>query len=149
MSSDPSYHRPTRDEILFESVYLFAQRSTCPRARVGVVIAKDGRIIATGYNSSPSGLPHCDNVGCEMVDGHCTRTVHAEAAVIAFSARHGLPLLGTALYSTFSPCLSCAKLIINAGLTEVHYINSYGDILALNLLENAGVTLFDHPSKQW
>lgn len=117
-----------------------SSRGTCTRASVGCVIAKDGRIISTGYVGAPSGLPHCTAVGCEPgPDGGCIRTVHAEANAIAFGARHGISTDGADLYCTHSPCASCAKLIINAGIVRVVYEHEYRIRGGINLLRMAGV----------
>lgn len=101
---------------------MLGQRGTCPRARVGCVIEKDGRILSTGYNGSLSGEVHCDDVGCEMVDGHCIRTIHAEANAICFAARHGISLEGAVLYVTgwhSGCCHRCEKLARAAGISEI------------------------------
>src|SRR5690348_17307641 len=92
--------RISRQELMLGVAKLFGQRGTCPRARVGCVIEKDGRTLSTGYNGSPPKEPHCDDVGCQMEDGHCIRTTHAEANAIAFAARYGIKLEGATLYVT-------------------------------------------------
>lgn len=120
-------------------------RSTCKRASVGSVIAKDGRIISTGYVGSPSGLAHCTDVDClQGPDGGCVRTVHAEANAITFAARHGISTDGSTLYSTHSPCGSCAKLIINAGIVRVVYDQRYRLAGGLHLLMAAGVEAVEY-----
>jgi dCMP deaminase len=101
---------------------LLGKRGTCPRARVGAVIEKDGRILSTGYNGSLPGEPHCDDVGCDMQGGHCVRTVHAEANAICFAARHGINLNGSTLYTTGwlgGCCPNCTKLAYSAGIKEI------------------------------
>lgn len=119
---------------------VISKRGTCERAKVGCVIAKDGRPIATGYVGAPSGLPHCISVGCQTgPDGGCIRTVHAEANAIAFAARHGTSTEGSELYTTTAPCLSCAKLIINAGIRLVVFRERYRDPAGLDLLIQARV----------
>lgn len=134
--------RPSRDEWLTRMAVVTSARSTCKRASVGAVIAKDGRIISTGYVGSPSGLPHCTEVGCEPgPDNGCVRTVHAEANAIAFASRFGISTAGSTLYSTHSPCRSCAQLIINAGIVRVVYSSEYRLRDGLYLLESAGVYL--------
>ena len=82
-------NRPSWDEYFLEIAKVVAQRSTCDRANVGAVIARNKVILSTGYNGAPRGLPHCDDVGHEIVDGHCVRTIHAEANAIAQAARNG------------------------------------------------------------
>jgi dCMP deaminase len=117
-------------------------RGTCERASVGSVIARDGRVISTGYVGAPAGLPHCISVGCEIGSHNgCTRTVHAEANAIAVAARFGTSTDKAELYCTHSPCLPCAKLIINAGITRFIYEQPYRDPSGLALLEEAGLTV--------
>ena len=104
-----------------------AKRGTCDRARVGAIIVRDRRILTTGYNGSPAGLPHCDEIGHLMIAGHCVRTLHAEQNAIIQAALHGISLAGGAIYVTHQPCLTCAKMIINAGLKRVVYAGHYPD----------------------
>ena len=105
-----------------------AQRATCPRKHVGAVIVRDKRILSTGYNGSLRGLPHCDEVGCLMEDGHCTATVHAEANAILQAAINGVRIEGGEIYTTASPCWNCFKLIANAGLVASTSASSTGTI---------------------
>jgi len=104
-----------------------ATRSTCDRKHVGAVIARDRMILATGYNGSIRGLPHCDEVGHLMDGDHCVRTVHAEANAIVQAARSGVRLEGGEIYVTASPCFGCFKLIANAGLVRVVFGEFYRD----------------------
>lgn len=131
--------RPTIEEVLIDVAKIFGSRSTCTRAQVGAVAARDRRIIATGYVGSPSGQPHCLDVGCDMVDGVCVRTVHAEANLVAFSARVGVALYGSSIYATHSPCYACAKLLINAHIEELIFVEEYHDPRGLSLLHSAGI----------
>lgn len=134
--------RISRDFMFAKIAYIVAARSTCPRARVGAVLVKDNRIISTGYNGAPSGLHHCDDFGCEIDDnGSCTRTVHAEANVIAFAAKNGIPTQGSTLYTTVAPCYTCAKLLINAGVKEVVYMEPYRLDDGLRILADCGVEI--------
>jgi len=123
-----------------------AQRGTCERAKVGVVIAREGRILVTGYNGAPSGLPHCNHTPEEIADphGHCRIAVHAEANAIAWAARHGVALDGASLYTTVAPCLACAQLIVNAGIDEVIWLHSYPNTDGLDLLKQAVLTLVSY-----
>jgi len=118
-----------------------ATRSTCDRAMVGATIVKDRRILTTGYNGAPMGLPHCDDVGHLMVGGHCVRALHAEQNAIIQAALHGVSVRGGTIYVTHQPCLTCAKMIINAGLVRVVYAGHYPDEQAVAFLSEAGVTL--------
>jgi dCMP deaminase len=99
---------------------LVSQRGTCPRASVGAIAVYEGRIIASGYVGAPVGQPHCVDVGCEMENNHCVRTVHGEANVIAWAAREGTSLEGATLYTTMAPCYVCAKLLVNEGEGVIH-----------------------------
>ncbi len=102
-----------------------ATRSTCPRKHVGAVIVRDRRILSTGYNGSLRGLPHCDEAGCLMEDGHCIATVHAEANALLTAGRFGASTDGTILYTTDQPCFSCSKELIQAGVVKVYYARTW------------------------
>ena len=130
--------RPTRVDTLLTIAYAMAERSTCTRLHVGAVAARDGRILATGYNGAPAGTPHCTHPPGEP----CSRSVHAEANVIAYAARYGMALAGAELYCTDSPCYTCACLIINAGLTSVIFHRLYRDQSGLRLLADVGVRVY-------
>lgn len=126
--SKSSYQRPSWDEYFMKIVEIVGSRGTCDRFRGGCVIVRDKRIIATGYAGSPVGSPHCDDVGHEMhtvtnSDGsssrHCIRTTHAEQNAICEAARMGISLNGGTLYCEMTPCYTCAKMIINAGIKHV------------------------------
>ena len=134
--------RPSWDEYFMTIAAQVAQRSTCPRLMVGSVIVRDKRILTTGYNGAPLGLPHCTEIGCLMVHGHCVRTVHAEQNAIIQAALHGICTAGSTMYVTHGPpCLSCAKMIINAGITKVVHGGNYEDDLSIKFLEEAGIEL--------
>ena len=102
-------------------------RSTCDRKHIGAVIVRDKTILSTGYNGSIRGAPHCDNAGHDMENGHCVRTVHAEANAVAQAAKHGAAIDNSEIYITASPCLTCFKLIANAGIKAVYYKEFYRD----------------------
>ncbi|MDR2063948.1 MAG: ComE operon protein 2 [Candidatus Nomurabacteria bacterium] len=117
-----------------------AERATCERLKVGAIIVRDKRIIATGYNGSVSGEVHCIDEGCRMVDGHCIRTIHGEANAILQCAKYGVPTDGAEIYVTHFPCLNCTKLIIQAGIKRVYYERDYrNDSYAIELFEKANV----------
>jgi len=120
-----------------------ATRSTCPRKAVGAVIVRDKAILATGYNGSLRGLPHCTEVGCLMDNGHCVRTVHAEANAILQAARHGSAIDGADIYVTASPCWNCFKLIANAGLSRVYFGEFYRDDRIREFAREAEIELID------
>ena len=119
--------RDSWDVYLMEIARVVATRSTCDRKHVGAVVAKDKFVVATGYNGSIAGLDHCDDVGHLMEDGHCVRTVHAEANAIAQAARHGKAVEGAGIYVTASPCWACFRLIANAGIRRIVYGEFYRD----------------------
>lgn len=134
--------RPSRVEMLLEVAGVIARRSTCNRLNVGAVIARDGRILATGYNGPPKGMEHCNHLITTWdasKDPACQLAVHAEANAIAFSARYGTALDGSELFVTHSPCHNCAKLVINAGIIRVYYAIEYRESHGLDLLGLAGV----------
>jgi len=130
----PKYARPSWDEYFMKIVEIVGTRGTCDRFRGGCVITKNKRIITTGYAGSPVGLPHCDEVGHEMytvtLEGdeqsrHCIRTAHAEQNAICEAARMGIALDGGTLYCKMTPCYTCAKMIINAGIKKVICAQDY------------------------
>jgi dCMP deaminase len=104
-----------------------ATRSTCDRKEVGAVIVRDKTILSTGYNGSLRGLPHCDEVGHEMENDHCIRTIHAEANAIVQASRNGMSIDGAEIYVTASPCYNCFKMIANAGISKIYYGEFYRD----------------------
>ncbi len=132
--------RLAREDFLIAVAKLCASRSTCGRLQVGAVIADSGRIIATGYNGPPSGFDHCEEHGCDIT-AICSRTVHAEANAIAFAARFGIRTNGASMYATDSPCVECAKLIIQAGIRRFVYMRAYRDSSPIQLMLNAGIAV--------
>lgn len=140
--------RPTRDELLMEHAKLAALRGTCQRAQVGVVVARDGRILVTGYNGAPAGLSHCTHQPDDLLPDGCKRAVHAECNAIAYAARYGIPLLGGTLYTTHMSCLPCAQLIINAGIVRLVADNPYRDPAGMDLLFAAGLQVNGNKREQ-
>jgi len=120
-----------------------ATRSTCDRKHVGAVIVKDKTILSTGYNGSIKGLPHCDDAGHEMVDGHCIRTTHAEANAIVQSAKNGVKINHAEIYITASPCYNCFKLIANAGIKSIYFLEFYRDERIIEHAKKAGIELIE------
>ena len=133
--------RPDWDEYFMRIAHDVASRATCERRKVGAVIVAEKRILTTGYNGAPQGLPHCTEVGCKMENGHCIRTLHAEQNAIVQAALFGVSCQGSSLYVTCQPCNSCAKMIINAGIRKVVFEGDYPDPFALELFGAAGVEL--------
>jgi len=118
-----------------------ASRSTCDRKHVGAVIVKEKTILSTGYNGSIKGLPHCDEAGHEMIDGHCVRTTHAEANAIVQAAKNGVKIESAEIYVTASPCYDCFKLIANAGLKSIYYDEFYRDERIIERSKEASIKL--------
>lgn len=133
--------RPDFDTYAMQIAKQVATRATCPRKSVGAVIVRDKTILATGYNGSVRGMPHCTDAGCLMVDNHCLRTVHAEANSLVQAAKHGVRVDGATIYVTASPCWKCMSMIANAGIVRVVYGEVYRDISALELAAFAGILL--------
>lgn len=128
------------DQYFMAQSHLLALRSTCTRLMVGATIVRDKRIIAGGYNGSVSGSVHCIDEGCYVIDGHCVRTVHAEANALLQCAKFGVPTDGAELYVTHFPCLQCCKQIIQSGMKAVYYAADYKNHpYAIELLNEAGV----------
>ena len=118
-----------------------ATRSTCERKHVGAVIVKDKTILSTGYNGSIKGLPHCDEVGHEMVDDHCIRTTHAEANAIVQAAKNGVEINHAEIYITASPCYNCFKLIANVGVKSIYFLEFYREERIIEHAREAGIEL--------
>lgn len=156
MQETENHVRPSWDAYFIKIAEMVATRATCPRKRLGTVIVKDKRIIATGYNGAPPHQPHCDEVGCKLVPthvlvegkdvvkDHCVRTLHAEQNAVIQCAVHGVSCEGATIYLTINPCYLCAKMICAAGLKRVVYKSDYFhddklDHDAMDLFKNAGI----------
>ena len=135
--------RASWDEYFMAIARVVATRSTCDRKHVGAVIVRDKMILTSGYNGSIRGLPHCDDEGHMMEDGHCVRTVHAEANAIVQAARNGIRLDKADIYVTASPCFGCFKLVANSGLSRIVFGEFYRDSRIFELSEALGIKL-DH-----
>ena len=131
--------RPSWDEYFLKLAMLASERATCPRMHCGCVLVKDKYVLSTGYNGSLPGLAHCEDVGCLIVEGHCVRTNHAEMNALAQAASHGVNISNSTLYCTNSPCIICTKMLINAGISKVVYLEGYPDELSVAMLAEAGV----------
>ncbi len=134
-----SRQRPSWDAYFLQIASTVSGRSTCLRRAVGAVLVRDRRILATGYNGSPEGLPHCTDVGCLVVDGHCVRTLHAEQNALLQAAAHGVSTEGATIYVTSEPCLQCTKMLLNARVRRIVYLDPYEDALARALRQQAGI----------
>lgn len=131
---------------------IVATRSTCDRLMAGAVLVKDKRIISTGYNGAPPGLPHCDGeAGHKMEEGHCVRTVHAEEnCILQAAVMGGVSTQGSTLYSTYSPCYHCFKKLAVGGVKKVVAGTIYRDPSIQEAFRTAGIefTLYQ-PSPEW
>lgn len=137
--------RPSWDEYFLKLAMLASERATCPRMHCGCVIVKERYVLATGYNGSLPNMPHCDEVGCLIVDGHCVRTNHAEMNALCQATRHGIPVFGSTAYVTNMPCTNCAKALIAAGIAQVVVFSDYHDTLALRFFSESGVKVTRMP----
>lgn len=133
--------RASWDEYFMKIAIQAATRSTCDRKHVGAVIVKDKTILSTGYNGSIRGLPHCDDIGHMMENGHCIATVHAEANSIIQAAKNGTAIDGADIYVTASPCWNCFKLIANSGIKRICYLEFYRDERIITTAEQANIVL--------
>ncbi|MBS3957706.1 MAG: cytidine/deoxycytidylate deaminase family protein [Clostridiales bacterium] len=139
--------RPSWDEYFMSIADQVSGRSTCLRRQTGAVLVRDRRILATGYNGTPTGLRHCEDVGClrdqrEIPSGshhELCRGIHAEQNAVIQAARHGIVIDGATVYSTHQPCVLCAKILINAGVADIVFRDSYPDALAEEICAEAGV----------
>ncbi len=118
-----------------------ATRATCDRKHVGAVIVRDKTILSTGYNGSVRGLPHCDDAGHMMEDGHCVRTLHAEVNAIVQAAKNGAGIDGATIYVTASPCWNCFKCVTNAGIERIVFGEFYRDERIFETAERLGIEL--------
>ena len=139
-ATDP---RVSWDEYFMGIALQVATRATCDRKHVGAVIVRDKTILSTGYNGSIRGLPHCSDAGHLMEDGHCVRTVHAEANAICQAARNGVRIEGADIYTTASPCWSCFRLIANSSIRRVFFGEFYRDERSLEVAAELGMELVD------
>ena len=139
--------RPTWDEYFMKITLLVAERSTCLRRKVGAVIVKDKQIVSTGYNGAPKGLRHCLEIGCLREEmgipsgerHELCRGAHAEQNAIIQAAGSGTGMGGATMYCTDSPCSTCTKMIINAGIRRLVLGKKYPDELGEKLIREAGI----------
>lgn len=144
--------RPSWDDYFMSIAEVVASRSTCLRTRVGAVLVQDKRLLTTGYNGAPTGFGHCPDVGClreqmAIPSGErqeLCRGLHAEQNALVQAALHGVSVRDSILYCTLEPCITCAKMLINAGVRLVIYRDEYPDRLARAFFEEGGVKI-----RQW
>jgi len=141
--------RISQDEYFMILALLVSTRSTCLRNRVGAVLVKDKRIISTGYNGSPRGMKHCEEVGClreelKVPSGErheICRAVHAEMNCVIWASLNNSSTAGATLYVTHFPCSICARILINAGIKRIVYFREYNDKFSKDLLSEAGIVM--------
>ena len=133
--------RSSWDQYFMQIALQVATRATCERKHVGAVLVRDRTILSTGYNGSIRGLPHCDDVGHMMENGHCVATVHAEANAIIQAAKNGVRIEGATMYTSASPCWSCFKLIANSGCVRIVFGEFYRDPRIFEFSAKLGIEL--------
>ena len=133
--------RVSWEEYFMNIAKQVATRSTCERKYVGSVIVRDKTILATGYNGSIRGMPHCDEVGHMMENNHCVATIHAEANAILQAAKNGVRIEGAEIYITDSPCWHCFKMMANAGIKKIYYGEFYRDERIFETAKKLGIEL--------
>jgi dCMP deaminase len=141
--------RPSYDEYFMEMAHVVAKRSTCLRRKVGAILVKDKHILSTGYNGAPKGLRHCTETGClrenmNIPSGErheLCRGLHAEQNAIIQASVFGVSIKGSVLYCTFTPCVVCVKMLINAGVTEIIYSGEYPDDLAKQMISESNLKI--------
>ncbi len=147
MAKSDKIVRPSWNDYFIEIASLVATRSTCRRRRVGAVIVKNKRILATGYNGAPQSLPHCLDIGClreqqNIPSGQrheLCRGLHAEQNAIIQAATSGTNIKDSVIYSTHFPCSLCMKMIINAFIKKIYYVNGYPDDLSKKFYEESDI----------
>jgi len=139
--------RPESDEYFLKVALVAAERSTCRRHHVGAVAVRDKHILTTGYNGAPSGLKDCLELGClrdemNIPSGErheICRGIHAEQNVIIQAALHGISLEGSTIYCTHTPCVLCAKMLVNAKIKRFVSFGKYSDDTFIGLFQEAGI----------
>ncbi|MCD6513032.1 MAG: cytidine/deoxycytidylate deaminase family protein [Thermoplasmata archaeon] len=147
--------RPSFDEYFMEIAKIVAKRSTCTRRQVGAVIVKDNHILATGYNGVPKGFKHCDETGClreelgvpEGERHELCRGLHAEQNAIIQAAVFGISIRGATIYVTHFPCSVCAKMLVNAEIKEIVYMEDYPDELSKEILKESNIKVRKIPEQ--
>ncbi|MBU0649328.1 cytidine/deoxycytidylate deaminase family protein [Patescibacteria group bacterium] len=147
---EEKYFRPNWDDYFMALARIVATRGTCDRLRAGAILVKDKRIISTGYNGSPPGLPHCDGKeGHLMEEGHCIRTIHGEHNTILQAAKiPGASTDGGTLYCTYGPCMHCCKYVVAAGIKRIVFGKVYRAEQAIKYLRNAGLQVDIYEEKK-
>ena len=139
--------RPSLDEYFLKLAAVVAERSTCIRRHVGAVAVRDKHILATGYNGAPAGAADCLELGCLRNENNIPsgqrhevcRAMHAEQNVIIQAALHGVSLEGAIIYATHSPCVLCAKMLVNARIKGYVSFGNYSEDTFIQLFKDAGI----------
>jgi len=140
--------RPTWHEYFVSITKQVATRSTCLRRKVGAIVVKDKRILTTGYNGAPKGVENCleagtclrEELGVPSGERHeICKGLHAEQNALLQAAYHGVSIKDSVIYCTTQPCIMCSKMIINAGIRKIYYLEDYPDPLSIGILDEAGV----------
>ena len=151
--------KPSWDEYFMSVAHAVKARASCVRRQVGAVIVRNKQIISTGYNGTPRGVKNCNENGCERCNAppemiprgtgldHCS-CCHGEENAIVQAALHGMRTEGATLFTTNSPCTTCAKMAINAGVSRIVFGGTYPDELGEKLLKEAGIELIQVVSKE-
>jgi dCMP deaminase len=139
--------RPSWDHYFLKIASVVATRSTCERKQVGCVLVREHMILSTGYGGSIRSQPHCTEAGCLIVPPAvgCQRTVHAEQNAITQAALHGVSTKGATAYVTLSPCTTCFKNLVNAGIVRIIYSEEYRIPPDRLLADSCGVLMEHHP----
>ena len=146
MAEERKHYRPGWDDYFMAIAKIVPARGTCDRLYAGSILVKNNRIIATGYNGSPPGLPHCTDVGHLLEEGHCVRTIHGEHNALLQAARQGgTSTEGSTMYTKYSPCIHCTKYVIACGIKRVVLGKVYRNPQALDMLKTAGVEVVVYP----
>jgi dCMP deaminase len=130
--------RPSWDKFWFTIAMMYSTRGTCDRLRTATVVVKNNRLVSAGYNGSPPGADHCDDIGHLMINGHCERTIHGEANAVINADRNLLK--GAEVYILGTPCLRCANELIGAGVTKIHCLGKYETALGSEVLNTLART---------
>ena len=144
-------YRPSWDDYFMALARILGTRSSCDRLQAGAILVKDKRIISSGYNGAPPGMPTCNEVGHLMEEGHCVRTIHAEHNAILQAAQLGsTSTKGCMMYTKYNPCIHCTKYVIAAGVTRVVVGKIYRGMEAVTFLRDAGIQVDIYKeSKEW
>lgn len=155
MAAPMTPRRPSFDETFMEICRTMARRTTCPRRAVGAVIVNENHVLTTGYNGAPKGFPHPIETGCIREElgipsgeySDVCPCLHAEQNAIVQAALFGVSVRDGILYCTTQPCVSCARMIANAGIRRIVFEQSYADPMSIGLLTTAGVELLTWDAK--